>query len=153
MSSLLDFADFGSSFFGSSGKKEKISRREYVTQDIDYYRQGLDTTGIKVDYERDREEDEDEDSRRSVDISQVGMSESDSDLTPTDISSLGTGFDSLLNSGSSLLELQNNFRDYNTSLQEAGFKDRTDSPMYKTFGLSTAALPQSAKEVKKDLSL
>ena len=60
MSSLLDFADFGSSFFGSSGKKEKISRREYVTQDIDYYRQGLDTTGIKVDYERDREEDEDE---------------------------------------------------------------------------------------------
>ena len=57
MSSLLDFADFGSSFFGSSGKKEKISRREYVTQDIDYYRQGLDTTGIKVDYERDRDED------------------------------------------------------------------------------------------------
>lgn len=153
MSSLLDFADFGSSFFGSSGKKEKISRREYVTQDIDYYRQGLDTTGIKVDYERDREEDEDGDSRRVVDISQVGMSEGDSDLTPTDISSLGTGFDSLLNSGSSLLELQNNFRDYNTSLQEAGFKDRTDSPMYKTFGLSTAALPQSAKEVKKDLSL
>ena len=153
MSSLLDFADFGSSFFGSSGKKEKISRREYVTQDIDYYRQGLDTTGIKVDYERDREEDEDEDNRRVVDISQVGMSEGDSDLTPTDISSLGTGFDSLLNSGSSLLELQNNFRDYNTSLQEAGFKDRTDSPMYKTFGLSTAALPQSAKEVKKDLNL
>ena len=154
MSSLLDFADFGSSFFGSSGKKEKISRREYVTQDIDYYRQGLDTTGVKVDYERDREEDEDEDSRRSVDISQVGMSDNnDETLTPSGISNLGTGFDSLLNSGSSLLELQNNFRDYNTSLQEAGFKDRTDSPMYKTFGLSTAALPQSAKEVKKDLNL
>ncbi len=154
MSSLLDFADFGLSFFGSSGKKEKISRREYVTQDIDYYRQGLDTTGIKVDYERDREEDEDEDSRRDVDISQVGMSDNnDETLTPSGISNLGTGFDSLLNSGSSLLELQNNFRDYNTSLQEAGFKDRTDSPMYKTFGLSTAALPQSAKEVKKDLSL
>ena len=29
MSSLLDFADFGLSFFGSSGKKEKISRSEY----------------------------------------------------------------------------------------------------------------------------
>jgi len=153
MSSILDFADFSTSFFGSSGRKEKISRREYVTQDIDYYRQGLDTTGIKVDYERDPDEDKDEDRKRDVDITQVGISESDDELTPTGISSLGTGFDNLLNSGSSLLELQNNFRDYNTSLQEAGFKDRSDSPMYKAFGLSTAALPQSAKEVKKDLSL
>ena len=154
MSSLLDFADFGLSFFGSSGKKEKISRREYVTQDVDYYRQGLDTTGIKVDYERDPDEDEDEDRNRDVDITQVGMSDNnDETLTPSGISNLGTGFDSMLNSGSSLLELQSNFRDFNTSLQDAGFKDRTDSPMYKAFGLSTAALPQSAKEVKKDLSL
>ena len=156
MSSLLDFADFGLSFFGSSGKKEKISRREYVTQDVDYYRQGLDTTGIKVDYERDpdEDEDEDEDRNRDVDITQVGMSDNnDETLTPSGISNLGTGFDSMLNSGSSLLELQSNFRDFNTSLQDAGFKDRTDSPMYKAFGLSTAALPQSAKEVKKDLSL
>lgn len=154
MSSLLDFADFGLSFFGSSGKKEKISREKYRTQNVDYYRQGLDTTGIKVDYERDPDKDEDEDRNRDVDITQVGMSDnSDETLTPSGISNLGTGFDNMLNSGSSLLELQNNFRDFNTSLQDAGFKDRSDSPMYKAFGLSTAAVPQSAKEVKKDLSL
>tara|TARA_S200002703_G_scaffold127635_1_gene114292 strand:- start:22 stop:2583 length:2562 start_codon:yes stop_codon:yes gene_type:complete len=152
MSSLLDFADFGSSFFGSSGRRaKKISRKEYVTENVDFYRQGLDTTGIKVDYERDP--DEDEDRKRKVDISQVGMSEGDDELTPTDISSLGSGFESVLSSGSSLAELQNNFIDYNTSLQQSGFKDRSDSPMYKAFGLSTAALPQSAREVKKDLSL
>jgi len=151
MSSLLDFVDFGSTFFGSSGQKEKLTRKEYVTQNVDFYKQGLTDVGIKVS-DPDRWSDDDE-PKRDVDISKVGMSDNDTVFTPTDISNLGTGFQETLSSGSSLIELQNNFIDYNTSLQESGFKDRTDSPMYKAFGLSTAAVPQSAKEVKKDLSL
>jgi|13_taG_2_1085334.scaffolds.fasta_scaffold00388_24 hypothetical protein len=151
MSSLLDFVDFGTTFFGSSGKKEELTRKEYTSQNVDFYKQGLTDVGIKVT-DPDRWSDDDE-PKRDVDISKVGMSDNDTVFTPTDISNLGTGFEETLSSGSSLLELQNNFIDYNTSLQEAGFKDRTDSPMYKSFGLATAAVPQSAKEVKKDLSL
>ena len=151
MSSLLDFVDFGTTFFGSSGKKEKLTRKEYATQNVDFYKQGLTDVGIKVT-DPDRWSDDDE-PKRDVDISKVGMSDNDTVFTPTDISNLGTGFENTLSSGSSLDQIQSSFIDYNTALQEAGFKDRTDSPMYKTFGLSTAAVPQSAKEVKKDLSL
>ena len=155
MSSIFDTLDFASDFFGQPNRnKEKVSRRDYRTGYIDYYDQSLDTTGIKADLSRVKSVDEDgerQDEKREVDISQVGMSESDSNLTSTDISNLGTSFDNLLNSGSSLLELQNNFIDYNTSLQNAGFKDRSDSFLNKNFGISLAAVPQSGKEAAEDV--
>ena len=151
MSSLLDFVDFVSTFFGSSGKKEQLTRKEYTSENVDFYKQGLGDVGIQVT-DPDRWSDKD-DQKRDVDVTKVGISsDSDNVLTGTDISNLGTGFQETLSSGSSLDQIQSSFIDYNTSLQEAGFKDRTDSPMYKSFGLATAAVPQSAKEVKKDLS-
>jgi len=48
MSSLLDFVDFGTTFFGSSGKKEELTRKEYTSQNVDFYKQGLTDVGIKV---------------------------------------------------------------------------------------------------------
>jgi hypothetical protein len=151
MSSLLDFVDFGSTFFGSSGKKEELTRKEYTSQNVDFYKEGLGNVGIKVT-DPDRWSDDDE-PKRDIDVTKVGVSDGENVLTGTDITNLGTGFQETLSSGSSLDQIQSSFIDYNTSLQEAGFKDRTDSPMYKSFGLATAAVPQSAKEVKKDLSL
>ena len=99
MSSIFDTLDFASDFFGQPNRsKEKVSRRDYRTGYIDYYDQSLDTTGIKADLSRVKSSDEDgerQNEKREVDISQVGMSESDSDLTSTDISNLGTSFDNL----------------------------------------------------------
>ena len=151
--SLLDILDFGNDFFGGSSKKQKIKQKEYLSQDVDYYTQGLDNTGIKVsDPGRWSDEDEDGDEKRKkVDISQVGGS--DESLTPSEVSNLDESFSGGLSSSSSLLELDGKFVDYNTSLQNAGFKDRSDSFLGRNFGISLAAVPSSAKEVKKEFSL
>jgi len=149
MSSVLDFVDFGSTFFGQPDK-ERVKRREYITQNVDYYKQGLDTTGIKVT-DPDRWSDDDE-PKRDVDISQVGVTEGgeDQDLSATDMANLGGGVSNALSSSSSLDAINASFVDYNTSLQNAGFKDRSQSFLSKNFGISLAA-PQSVKDVKQDI--
>ena len=42
--SLLDILDFGNDFFGGSSPKQKIKQKQYLSQDVDYYTQGLDNT-------------------------------------------------------------------------------------------------------------
>ena len=157
MSSIYETLDFASDFFGQPDRnKQKISRREYRTQDVDYYRQGLDSTGIKVsDPERwsdiDPDEDKGEDRKRDIDISQIGVSEGDSEST-SDIGNLSSGIDNALSSSSSLNNINASFVDYNTSLQNAGFQDRSQSFLSKQFGISLASMPQSGKEAKKDIT-
>ena len=150
MSSVLDFVDFGSTFFGQPDKK-RVKRQQYLTQNIDYYKQGLDTTGIKVS-DPERWSDIEEEKKRKVDISQVGVTEGgeDQDLTATDMANLGGGVSNALSSSSSLDAINASFIDYNTSLQNAGFKDRSQSFLSKNFGISLAA-PQSVKDVKQDI--
>lgn len=150
MSSVLDFVDFGSTFFGQPDK-ERVKRQQYLTQNIDYYKQGLDTTGIKVS-DPERWSDTEEEEKRKVDISQVGVSEGgeDQDLSATDLANLGGGVSNALSSSSSLEAINASFIDYNTSLQNAGFKDRSQSFLSKNFGISLAA-PQSVKDVKEDI--
>ena len=150
MSSVLDFVDFGSTFFGQPDKK-RVKRQQYLTQNIDYYKQGLDATGIKVS-DPERWSDIEEEKKRKVDISQVGVTEGgeDQDLTATDMANLGGGVSNALSSSSSLEAINASFIDYNTSLQNAGFKDRSQSFLSKNFGISLAA-PQSVKDVKQDV--
>lgn len=153
MSDIFATLDFASDFFGQPDRnKQKISRREYISQDVDYYRQGLDSTGIKVsDPERWSDiDDGDEDRKRDIDISQVGVSEGDNEST-SDIGNLSSGVDNALSSSSSLGNINASFVDYNTSLQNAGFKDRSQSFLSKQFGISLASMPQSAKEAKEDV--
>ena len=69
MSDIFATLDFASDFFGQPDRnKQKISRREYISQDVDYYRQGLDSTGIKVsDPERWSDiDDDDEDANYPI---------------------------------------------------------------------------------------
>ena len=150
MSSVLDFVDFGSTFFGQPDK-ERVKRQQYLTQNIDYYKQGLDTTGIKVS-DPERWSDTEEEEKRKVDISQVGVSEGgeDQDLSVTDMANLSGGISNALSSSSSLASINASFVDYNTSLQNAGFADRSQSFLSKNFGISLAA-PQSVKDVKEDV--
>ena len=153
MSSIFETLDFASDFFGQPDRnKQKISRKEYRTQDVDYYRQGLDSTGIKVsDPERWSDiDDGNEDRKRDIDISQVGVSEGDNEST-ADIGNLSSGVDNALSSSSSLGNINASFVDYNTSLQNAGFKDRSQSFLSKQFGISLASVPQSGKEAKEDI--
>jgi hypothetical protein len=153
MSDIFATLDFASDFFGQPDRnKQKISRREYISQDVDYYRQGLDSTGIKVsDPERWSDiDDNDEDRKRDIDISQVGISEGDNEST-ADIGNLSSGVDNALSSSSSLGNINASFVDYNTSLQNAGFKDRSQSFLSKQFGISLASVPQSGKEAKEDI--
>lgn len=150
MSSLLDFVDFGSTFFGQPDK-QRIKRQEYLTQNVDYYKQGLESTGIKVT-DPERWSDIEEDKKRKVDITKVGVTEDDGDqdLTATDLANLSGGVSNALSSSSSLEAINASFIDYNTSLQNAGFKDRSQSFLSKNFGISLAA-PQSVKDVKQDI--
>jgi hypothetical protein len=152
MSSVLDFVDFGSTFFGQPDK-QRIKRQEYLTQNVDYYKQGLESTGIKVT-DPERWSDIEGEKKRKVDISQVGVTEGDGgqdqDLSTTDMANLGGGVSNALSSSSSLDAINTSFVDYNTSLQNAGFKDRSKSFLSKNFGISLAA-PQSVKDVKQDI--
>jgi len=150
MSSVLDFVDFGSTFFGQPDK-ERVKRQQYLTQNIDYYKQGLDTTGIKVS-DPERWSDTEEEKKREIDISQVGVTEGgeDQDVSVTDMANLSGGISNALSSSSSLASINASFVDYNTSLQNAGFKDRSQSFLSKNFGISLAA-PQSVKDVKEDI--
>ena len=151
MSSVLDFVDFGSTFFGQPDK-QRIKRQQYLTQNVDYYKQGLESTGIKVtDPERWSDTDTDE-PKREVDISKVGVSEGgeDQDVSVADMANLSGGISNALSSSSSLAAINASFVDYNTSLQNAGFKDRSQSFLSKNFGISLAA-PQSAKDIKEDI--
>ena len=153
MSSLFEILDFSNDFFGQSDRKqEKLKRRNFISQDVDYYKQGLDSTGIKVsDPERWSDiDDDDEDKKRDVDISQVGSGD-DNQQSNTDISNLSSGIDNALSSSSSLNNINASFIDYNTSLQNAGFKDRSQSFLSQQFGISLASTPQSAKEAKQDV--
>jgi len=153
MSSLFEILDFSNDFFGQSDRKqEKLKRRNFINQDVDYYKQGLDSTGIKVsDPERWSDiDDDDEDKKRDVDISQVGSGD-DNQQSNTDISNLSSGIDNALSSSSSLNNINASFIDYNTSLQNAGFKDRSQSFLSQQFGISLASTPQSAKEAKQDV--
>ena len=156
MSSIFDTLDFASDFFGQPDRnKQKLSRREYRTGYIDYYDQSLDATGIKADLSRrsSTDDDDDEEKDRQFNINQVGITDSESDdpMSMSNLTNLSVGFDSNLNSSSSILDLENNFIDYNTSLQNAGFKDRSDSFLNRNFGISLAAVPQSGKEAKEDV--
>ena len=156
MSSIFDTLDFASDFFGQPDRnKQKLSRREYRTGYIDYYDQSLDATGIKLDLSRrsSTDDDDDEEKDRQFNINQVGITDSESDdpMSMSNLTNLSVGFDSNLNSSSSILDLENNFIDYNTSLQNAGFKDRSDSFLNRNFGISLAAVPQSGKEAKEDV--
>ena len=156
MSSIFDTLDFASDFFGQPDRnKQKLSRREYRTGYIDYYDQSLDATGIKLDLSRrsSTDDDDDEEKDRQFNINQVGITDSESDdpMSMSNLTNLSVGFDSNLNSSSSILDLENNFIDYNTSLQNAGFKDRSDSFLNRNFGISLAAVPQSGKEATEDV--
>ena len=156
MSSIFDTLDFASDFFGQPDRnKQKLSRREYRTGYIDYYDQSLDATGIKADLSRrsSTDDDDDEEKDRQFNINQVGITDSESDdpMSMSNLTNLSVGFDSNLNSSSSILDLENNFIDYNTSLQNAGFKDRSDSFLNRNFGISLAAVPQSGKEATEDV--
>ena len=150
MSSVLDFVDFGSTFFGQPDK-QRLKRQQYVAQNVDYYKQGLDATGIKVS-DPERWSDIEEEKKRKIDISQVGVTEGreEQDLSATDLGNLGGGVSNALSSSSSLDAINASFVDYNTSLQNAGFKDRSKSFLSTNFGISLAA-PQSVKDVKQDI--
>ena len=154
MSSIFDTLDFASDFFGQPDRnKQKVSRREYRTGYIDYYDQSLDATGIKADLSRRSPTDSKEEESKQVSVNQVGVTDSGDDdpMSISNLTNLSAGFDRNLNSSSSILDLENNFIDYNTSLQNAGFKDRSDSFLNKNFGISLAAVPQSGKEAKEDV--
>jgi len=152
MSSIFETLDFANDFFGQPNRnKEKVSRRDYRTGYIDYYDQSLDTTGIKADLSRVKSPDEDE--KREVDITQVGFDEpegQDSDVM-SNMANLSSGVENALSSSSSLSNINASFVDYNTSLQNAGFKDRSQSFLSKNFGISLASMPQSGKEAKTDI--
>ena len=152
MSSIFETLDFANDFFGQPNRsKEKVSRRDYRTGYIDYYDQSLDTTGIKADLSRVKSPDEVEE--RGVDISQVGFDEpegQDSDVM-SDMANLSSGIENALSSSSSLSYINASFVDYNTSLQNAGFKDRSQSFLSKNFGISLASMPQSGKEARTDI--
>jgi len=155
MSSIFDTLDFASDFFGQPDRsKQKVSRREYRTGYIDYYDQSLDATGIKADLSRvSPTDDDDKKEDKQVSVNQVGITDSEGDdpMSMSNLTNLSVGFDNNLNSSSSILDLENNFIDYNTSLQNAGFKDRSDSFLNKNFGISLAAVPQSGKEATEDV--
>ena len=66
------------------------------------------------------------------------------------MANLSGGISNALSSSSSLASINASFVDYNTSLQNAGFADRSQSFLSKNFGISLAA-PQSVKDVKEDI--
>jgi len=165
MANLFEVLDFPNTFFGAEqslynsrksgvATRDKVNREEYLSKDVDFYTTGLaESTGIKVsDPDRWSDQDDEKENKNQINVNQVGSPDDDeTGTTPSEISELGKGFDQNLSISSNLNTLNSNYIDYNTSLQEQGFKDRSDSFLSKNFGITLASAPQSTKEATKGL--
>jgi len=156
--SIFDFGvDFGLTFFKDSSK-EKLTQKQYQATNVDYYGQTLEqSSGIYVPpSDGDDDDDEDKDQNRTHEIGNIGDSDSGSD---TMAMSNVLGESSFTNTASSeamnntsydLLNMPSlNVNGYNDALVKAGFADKSNSFLGKNFGIYTASVPSSSKEVKK----
>ena len=158
--SIFDFGvDFGLTFFKDSSKK-KLTQKQYQATNVDYYSQTLEqSSGIYVPpSDDDDEDDEDKDQNKTPEIGNIGNFDSGSD---TMAMSNVLGQSSFTNTSSSedmkntpydLLNMPSlNVNGYNDALVQAGFSDKSNSFLGKNFGIYTATVPSSSKEVKKGL--
>ena len=161
MADIFDLGvDFGLSYFKSKTEKEKVTRKEYNRNPIDFYNQSLEeSTGIGVLGDPVKKEKEEE----AININTIGKPEEGGSENPNALDMNQMLSESSFVSKAISSELKNTPTDimswqytapnktYGEALASKGFKDR--SPVFTLFDtdIYSATAPKSGKDVKEGI--
>ena len=161
MADIFDLGvDFGLSYFKSKTEKEKVTRKEYNRNPIDFYTQSLqESTGIGVLGDPVKKEEKEE----SININVIGKPEEGSSENPNALDMNQMLSESSFVSKAISSELKNTPTDimnwgtlapnktYGKALASVGYKDR--SPSFNIFDTDMyfATAPRSGKDVKEGI--
>ena len=161
MADIFDLGvDFGLSYFKSKTEKEKVTRKEYNRNPIDFYTQSLEeSTGIGVLGDPVKKEKEEE----AININTIGKPEEGGSENPNALDMNQMLSESSFVSKAISSELKNTPTDimswqytapnktYGEALTSKGFKDR--SPAFTLFDtdIYSATAPKSGKDVKEGI--
>ena len=161
MADIFDLGvDFGLSYFKSKTEKEKVTRKEYNRNPVDFYNQSLEeSTGIGVLGDPVKKEKEEE----AININTIGKPEEGGSENPNALDMNQMLSESSFVSKAISSELKNTPTDimswqytapnktYGEALASKGFKDR--SPTFTLFDTDMyfATAPRSGKDVKEGI--